>query len=162
MLREMRTIDTTSPRPSAGTGLYRAAPRLPYRFVWTVVLLATTGCSQPPTGEPVGRSERRPDVTLTSGVVLTGVTVDRDELDHSQKRTVIDFFYHTPSTRCVDILAEVKELWASTLRPEAEAIGAVRVTMWPESASRDRTYTQDRVAGGWKANYDDECPPGLR
>jgi len=159
----MRTIDTTSPRFGAGAGRYLATPRLPCRFMWSLVLLAAAaGCSQPPTGELADRSERRPDVTLSSGVVLTGVTVARDELDQSHKQTVIHFFYHTPSTQCVDILAEVKELWASTLRPEAEAIGAVRVTMWPESASRDRTYTQDRVAGGWKANYDDECPPALR
>ena len=94
--------------------------------------------------------------------MLTGIKVDTDVLDKPKGQTEINFFYQTPSTRCVDILAEVKELWATTLRPEAEATGAVRVTMWPESASRDRTYTQDKIAGGWKANYDDECPPGAK
>jgi hypothetical protein len=94
--------------------------------------------------------------------VLTGVTVEIDKLNKPKDQTAMHVFYNTPSTRCVDILAEVKELWAVTIRPEAEASGVVRVTMWPDSPSRDRTYTQERIAGGWKANYDDECPPGVQ
>jgi hypothetical protein len=39
----------------------------------------------------------------------------------------------------------------------------VQVTMWPESKTGyNRDYTRRRVEGVWKANYDAECPPGLR
>jgi hypothetical protein len=96
-------------------------------------------------------------------VVLTDVAVNRSTDKRSPQQTVIHCYYTTPSTRCVEILAEVRELWEKTLRPEAETAGAVQVTIWPESkGGSDRDYTQRRAEGAWKANYDAECPPGLR
>jgi hypothetical protein len=119
------------------------------------------GCSQPDTRSS-SAFEHRPDVILATGVVLTDVAVKRSTDKRSSRQTVIDYFYNTPSTRCVEILAEVSELWEKTLRPEAEATDAVQVTMWPESTGYNRDYTRRRFEGGWKANYDAECPPGLR
>jgi len=139
--------------------------RFPRGFVGAIILShALIACSQPETRLP-SAFEHRPDVTLSTGVVLTDVAVDKstDELKDSQQPRIIYYHYKTPSTRCVEILAEVKELWQTTVRPEAEATGAVQVTMWPESkAGRDRDYTQRRVEGGWKPNYDAECPPGSK
>jgi hypothetical protein len=123
---------------------------------------ALIGCSQPDTRSS-SAFEYRPDVILATGVVLTDVAVNRSTDKKSPQETVVYYHYKTPSNRCVEILAEVSELWEKTLRPEAEATGAVQVTMWPESKTGyNRDYTRRRVEGVWKANYDAECPPGLR
>jgi hypothetical protein len=147
---------------NANEGRCRSRRRIARGFVGAVILShALIGCSQPDTRASAAL-EHRPDVTLATGVVLTEVAVNRSTDKSSPQQTVIHYYYKTPSTRCVDILAEVSELWEKTLRPEAEATGAVQVTMWPESTGYNRDYTRRRGEGGWKANYDAECPPGLR
>ena len=155
--------DKLSSERNVNAGRCRSTCRLARGFVGAVILShALIGCSQPDTRSS-SAFEYRPDVILATGVVLTDVAVNRSTDKRSPQQTVIYYHYKTPSNRCVEILAEVSELWEKTLRPEAEATGAVQVTMWPESKTGyNRDYTRRRVEGGWKANYDAECPPGLR
>ena len=100
---------------------------VPGSLVWCL------GCSD--------ETDQRRDVPLREGIArevsLSDVVAGKMQVEYRSSQSVKE---------CLRIQAEVRELWDSYLKSEAERSGAVEVFIWPEDESRTaRSYKYSRA-----------------